>query len=133
MESADSKLVDLMLREYAVVRAEVLGAMANRNTILTFGLATIGLMFTGFFVAHGQNADLRMPSMGGDELVSTIRERWPPLVSRILLTTGDVATAAADQAIRATGRPCLPKPFNVRELVTMVQRIIDEAERTEEG
>jgi fatty acid desaturase len=38
---------EILLKEYESLRAEILNAMANRNTILTFGLATIGILFTG--------------------------------------------------------------------------------------
>ena len=69
--------------------------------------------------------DLRMPVMGGDELITTVGVRLPDLFAHSLLTTGDVAAPAADAAIRATGRPCLPKPFNIRELVTAIRMVID--------
>jgi signal transduction histidine kinase/ActR/RegA family two-component response regulator len=72
--------------------------------------------------------DLRMPEMGGDGLVEALRARLPHLVERVLLTTGDVAAPAADEAIRASGRPCLPKPFNVRELVAAIERLLRERE-----
>jgi hypothetical protein len=38
---------EILLKEYDSLRAEVLNAIANRNSILTFGLATIGVLFTG--------------------------------------------------------------------------------------
>ena len=62
-------------------------------------------------------------------LEEAIRQRWPKLLPRFLLTTGDVAAPAADRAIHASGRPCLPKPFNVRELVGTIQRLIAAVEQ----
>lgn len=38
---------EVLFKEYDTLRAEILTAMTNRNTILTFGLATIGVLYTG--------------------------------------------------------------------------------------
>lgn len=48
--------VDIMLEEYRTLRQESLDAMKNRNTILSFGLAVIGAVFTGSIVAHRNDA-----------------------------------------------------------------------------
>lgn len=44
--------VEIMLKEYETLWQESLNAMNNRNTILSFGLATIGAIFAGSIVAY---------------------------------------------------------------------------------
>lgn len=44
--------IEIMLEEYKTLRQESLDAMKNRNTILSFGLAAIGALFTGSIVAY---------------------------------------------------------------------------------
>lgn len=48
--------VEIMLEEYKTLRQESLNAMNNRNTILSFGLATIGAVFAGSIVAYTDSA-----------------------------------------------------------------------------
>lgn len=38
---------EILLKEYDTLRNEILTAMTNRNSILTYGLATIGILYTG--------------------------------------------------------------------------------------
>ncbi|MGD2247152.1 MAG: hypothetical protein PVF58_02015 [Candidatus Methanofastidiosia archaeon] len=47
--------VEIMLEEYKTLRQESLNAMNNRNTILSFGVAAIGAVFTGSIIAYGTN------------------------------------------------------------------------------
>lgn len=49
--------IEVRLKEYEALRHEILTAMNNRNTILSFGLATIGAIFTGGLVAHKTSPD----------------------------------------------------------------------------
>jgi len=44
--------VEIMLKEYETLRQESLNSMNNRNTIISFGLATIGAIFAGSIVAY---------------------------------------------------------------------------------
>jgi hypothetical protein len=43
--------IEIMLKEYETLRQEVLAAMSNRNSILSFGLAIIGAIFTASIAA----------------------------------------------------------------------------------
>ena len=38
--------IEILLKEYETLRQEILTAMGSRNTILSFGLATVGAIFT---------------------------------------------------------------------------------------
>jgi len=50
MDSKDA--IEIMLKEYETLREEVLAAMSNRNSILSFGLAIIGAIFTASIATH---------------------------------------------------------------------------------
>ena len=52
MDSKDS--IEIMLKEYETLREEVLAAMSSRNSILSFGLAIIGAIFTASIATHTQ-------------------------------------------------------------------------------
>jgi two-component system NtrC family sensor kinase len=55
--------------------------------------------------------DIRMPGGSGIDLWANVRERWPALAERFVFATGGVDTAALEERIAATGRPCVSKPF----------------------
>jgi len=45
LSDADKYIINIKIEEYKTLRAESLQSMANRNSILAFGLATLGLVF----------------------------------------------------------------------------------------
>ncbi len=55
--------VEVMLKEYETLRQESLNTMSNRNTILSFGLASIGAIFTGSILAYTRGAYPLMSSL----------------------------------------------------------------------
>lgn len=44
--------IEILLKEYETLRQESLDTINNRNTILSFGLATIGAIFAGSSIAY---------------------------------------------------------------------------------
>lgn len=64
--------IEIMLKEYEMLREEVLAAMSSRNSILSFGLATIGVLFTASIAIYGASADLILPSLVLISAVPTI-------------------------------------------------------------
>lgn len=64
--------VEIMLKEYETLRQESLNAMNNRNIILSFGLATIGAIFTGSIVAYTTGIYSIIPSLALILLIPTI-------------------------------------------------------------
>jgi signal transduction histidine kinase len=54
--------------------------------------------------------DLRLPGMSGEALVQAVRERWPRLGERVLLTSGLLVSPPADV-------PYLQKPFTREQLL----------------
>jgi DNA-binding response OmpR family regulator len=70
--------------------------------------------------------DFRLPDMRGDDFLSWLTEEFPELGRRSLFITGDYGEQALN-AIEATGRPYLLKPFElgifVHELRTLLEPI----------
>jgi two-component system NtrC family sensor kinase len=60
--------------------------------------------------------DFRMADMSGDAVYERMHARDPDQASRVMFLTGDVQSESAREFIRATGRPCLNKPFMLDEL-----------------
>ena len=64
--------------------------------------------------------DLRMPDMSGDTIFHALEQRDPEQAKRIVFVTGDVQSESTREFVRATGRPCLSKPFMLDELATVL-------------
>ena len=60
--------------------------------------------------------DIRMPGMGGMELFRHIEQGRPELADRVVFITGDATDTGIQTFLEQTRRPCLIKPFTVREL-----------------
>jgi PAS domain S-box-containing protein len=60
--------------------------------------------------------DFRMPDMSGEDVYERMRARDSEQAARVMFLTGDVQSESARDFIRATGRPCLNKPFMLDEL-----------------
>lgn len=63
--------------------------------------------------------DLSMPEINGMELASEVRERWPSM--RIVLMTGADLSSLGDVPIEQIGDFTLTKPFEIDELVYLVE------------
>jgi len=68
---------DILLKEYETLRHEILAAMNSRNSILSFGLATIGAIFTASLATQTDST----PSL----LTSLILELAVPAISIFVL------------------------------------------------
>ncbi len=64
--------------------------------------------------------DLKMPVVGGKELYSFIKDRYPELAKRVVFTTGDSVSQDTQDFLREAGRPILVKPFGLDELRRVV-------------
>ncbi|GAB4407202.1 MAG: response regulator [Anaerolineales bacterium] len=67
--------------------------------------------------------DVRMPGFGGDALYEYLKEHRPELVKRLVFITGDTASAQTRAFLRKAGRPVVEKPFDVAELLRVIQNI----------
>jgi two-component system cell cycle sensor histidine kinase/response regulator CckA len=69
-------------------------------------------------------SDLIMPDMGGQELVSKLRERGRNIP--VLLMSGYTEDAALRQSVLEPGTPFVNKPFTPKSLVDKVQEILSQ-------
>lgn len=68
-------------------------------------------------------SDLKMPGMGGLELLAALRERFPDVVALIMTGYGTVETAI--EAMKRGAYDYVLKPFKVEEVVHTVKRGLD--------
>ncbi|MBI2072836.1 MAG: response regulator [Gemmatimonadetes bacterium] len=73
--------------------------------------------------------DLRMPGMSGQTLFHSIVARWPHLVSRVVVMTGDPEAEDHHDWLRHHDLPMLMKPFELAQLELLVRTVAAEAER----
>lgn len=66
-------------------------------------------------------SDLRMPGLGGDELMRRLRAIDPALLERVILMTGDAASDETVATLAQAGVPVIVKPFTLAELAELVE------------
>ncbi|TET31560.1 MAG: hybrid sensor histidine kinase/response regulator [Planctomycetota bacterium] len=69
-------------------------------------------------------ADIKMPNMGGMELMKFLSKHYPKLASRVCFITGDTVSAETRQYLGSVPNPTLRKPFKNKELQTLVLRML---------
>lgn len=72
--------------------------------------------------------DLRLPQMAGDTLFLAIVRRWPRLLGRVILMSGDAAPQDPDWPVELAACPVLHKPFSLDTLITTVQDVLARAD-----
>jgi CheY-like chemotaxis protein/anti-sigma regulatory factor (Ser/Thr protein kinase) len=68
-------------------------------------------------------SDLRMPGLGGDQLLERLRARGDGMDQRLVLLTGDTASPDAGRILRNSDVPVLEKPIDMNELARELERI----------
>jgi DNA-binding response OmpR family regulator len=72
--------------------------------------------------------DLRLPQMAGDTLFLALVRRWPRLLGRVILMTGDPWSQQPDWPVELAGCPVLHKPFSLETLAKTVSEVLAAAE-----
>jgi DNA-binding response OmpR family regulator len=72
--------------------------------------------------------DLRLPQMAGDTFYLAIVRRWPRLLGRVILMSGDPLSQHPDWPAELTRCPILAKPFSLDTLVKTVRAVLAAAE-----
>lgn len=60
--------------------------------------------------------DLMMPRRNGFDVIEEIRRRWPARLDSVIVTTA--LAVAASESLRGTVKRILPKPFDLRDLIS---------------
>jgi len=68
--------------------------------------------------------DVKMPGLSGQDVYQVIRKNRPYLAQRIIFTTGDTLSLPTNQWLRATGCTILEKPFNLNQLMSAVNHVL---------
>ncbi len=73
--------------------------------------------------------DIKLPVMSGKELYKWLLKNNAQLASRVIFTSGSMATGDTQSFLEQVARPFLPKPFIAAELIAIVRQILEENER----
>ena len=91
------------------------------------GVDALRLLEKGEFL--GIVSDMRTPGgVDGAQVHSWIAQHRPDLASRLVFITGDIANEETVATLRATGAPCVEKPFRVQQFIEVVARTMGKAQ-----
>jgi len=65
--------------------------------------------------------DIFIPEMSGRQLYQWLLETHPKLATRVIFSTGSAMDGRIKHFLEKSGRPLLPKPFSVDELIGIIQ------------
>ena len=87
------------------------------------GADGIRMLESGEFL--GVVSDMRTPGgIDGADVHAWIVKNRPDLGSRVVFITGDIANEETVAVLRATGAPCVEKPFRVQQFIDVIQKTI---------
>ncbi len=72
--------------------------------------------------------DLRMPDLSGEGLYEWLKENRPALADRVIVISGDSANPETAQILARMGKPFLLKPFDLDELLRIVDGSAEDGE-----
>jgi two-component system NtrC family sensor kinase len=67
--------------------------------------------------------DLRMPGLSGIDLYDRLRSRHPDVLSRLVISTGDIVSQEAAEFIARAGCEVIQKPFELSTIRDLAQRL----------
>jgi CheY-like chemotaxis protein len=70
--------------------------------------------------------DLRMPDLSGEGLYEWLKKNRPELADRVIVISGDIANPDTVEILERMGRPFLLKPFDLDDLLRVVDSVNDE-------
>jgi len=68
--------------------------------------------------------DLRLQDMTGDDVYRALEVRTPEQAERVVFMTGDLSRPAAAEFVRESGRPVIPKPFQLADLDARIAELL---------
>jgi signal transduction histidine kinase len=113
----------LLVEDDPTVVGVVVRTLANDNTLIIANNGYEALQLASAQPFDVILCDLRMPGIDGLELYRRLYERAPARAARLIFMSGDTSSSAASEALAATGRPFLAKPFTPAELFAAVSQV----------
>ncbi len=77
--------------------------------------------------------DLRMPGMSGATLFHVIVTQWPQYYGRVAVMSGDHDAEETEPWLRINRLPVVLKPFQMDEVLAVIQHILPSRERHANG
>jgi len=119
-----SVLPVLLIEDEPAVMAYVRAALERSGypvVCCESGAEALRLLVSGEFL--GVVSDMRTPGgVDGGQVHAWITEHRPDLASRVVFITGDIANEETVATLRATGAPCVEKPFRVQQFIDVVSK-----------
>jgi len=109
--------------EVLAVLTEVLGAAGHVVEPVTDSRQALTRLGEGGYDAVV--SDVQMPGLSGVELHAAVARDHPRLAKRFILVSGDALRPEMREFVDRTGVPVLAKPFDIREMMRLVQAILD--------
>jgi two-component system, cell cycle sensor histidine kinase and response regulator CckA len=69
--------------------------------------------------------DLRMPGLNGIDLYERVRAKYPEVLPRLVISTGDIVSQEAADFVGRAGCEVLQKPFELSAIRHIAQRLAD--------
>jgi len=69
-------------------------------------------------------SDIRLPGITGMQLYEHWKNSGNPLAERLIFVTGDTLNNTIQDFLEHSGRPCIMKPFDPRELSSAVRKAV---------
>jgi len=69
-----------------------------------------------------------MPHLDGPGLYEKLKTLKPQLVERMIFATGELLNAETERFLKASGRPCVEKPFMPSQIRLLVEELADGSE-----
>jgi len=73
--------------------------------------------------------DIKLPLMNGRELYQWLKDEHSKQISKVIFTSGSVLGEDTQLFMEQTGRPFLPKPFTIDELIAIVEETLKQIEK----
>jgi PAS domain S-box-containing protein len=103
---------------------EVLETAGHAVDVATSGTEALDLLQAGDY--HAIICDLRMPHLDGPGLYDALKALKPELLKRMVFATGDLLNAETERFLKASGRPCIEKPFMPAQIRRLVEEIAEQ-------
>jgi DNA-binding NtrC family response regulator len=125
-----SLLPVLLIEDEPAVMAYVQAALERSGypvVCCESGVDALRLLVNGEFL--GIVSDMRTPGgVDGAQVHAWIEQHRPDLASKLVFITGDIANEETVATLRATGAPCVEKPFRVQQFIDIVAKTMGKAQ-----